>query len=165
MDLKVMLLSAAGCYLLLTLAGRRMGRHTRGSGELISVRLELEGRRAELTALVDTGNTLTDPMGNRPVLVAEAEAVRPLFPPELTLTGEDLRQPAEGLERLSSQWEPGRFRLLPYRTVGGGSGLLLALRVDRAEVGGQRKEGLLVALSPGPVSDGGGFRGLIGNVW
>ena len=74
-DLKLVLLSAAGCYVLLTLALRGVGRHTAAAGELVPVRLELDGRRAELTALVDTGNTLTDPASGQPVMVAEGEAL------------------------------------------------------------------------------------------
>lgn len=162
MDLKVVLLAAAGSYLLLTVAAQRIGRHTRSGGELVPVVLELAGRRVELTALLDTGNTLTDPAGNQAVLVAEADVVRPLLPLGAEVTAADLREPVEGLERLSQLWEPGRFRLLPYRAVGVTCGMLLALRVDRAEIDGRSRKRMLVALSPGPVSDGGGYRALIG---
>ena len=55
-----------------------------------------------------------------------------------------------------------RFRLLPYRCVGVECGLLLALRVDEARLGEQDVGPLLVALSPTPVSDGGGYRALVG---
>ena len=41
-------------------------------------------------------------------------------------------------------------------------GLLLALRVDRAALGGVDRGPLLVALSPTPVSDGGAYRVLVG---
>ena len=41
-------------------------------------------------------------------------------------------------------------------------GLLLALRVDEARLGEQDVGPLLVALSPTPVSDGGGYRALVG---
>ena len=40
--------------------------------------------------------------------------------------------------------------------------LLLALRVDEARLGEQDVGPLLVALSPTPVSDGGGYRALVG---
>lgn len=82
MDLKIVLLSAAGCYGALTLIFQRTGRHTASSGELRPVRLTLGERQVSLTALVDTGNTLTDPATGRPVLVAEADCVEELLPPE-----------------------------------------------------------------------------------
>lgn len=161
MDLKVLLLSAAGCYVLLTLASRRMGRHVRAAGELADVVLELEGRRVELAALIDTGHTLTDPVNQRPVPVTEAGAIQALLPAGVRLTPQDLQEPVLGLERLSALWEPKRFRLLPYRAVGVECGLLLALRVDRIIVDGREQKGGLVALSPGPVSDGGGYHILV----
>lgn len=62
--------------------------------------------------------------------------------------------------------EPGSGRVVfaccPYRAVGVDRGLLLALKVDSLNLGGKERGPLLVALSPTPVSDGGGYRALIG---
>ena len=41
-------------------------------------------------------------------------------------------------------------------------GLLLAVRVDRAVVDGEDRGAMVVALSPTPVSDGGGYGALLG---
>ncbi len=163
LDLKTVLLSAAACYALLTLALQRVGRHTAASGELLPVRLELDGRSVTLTALADTGNTLTDPVSGAPVLVAEGEAVLPLFPEDRRPDPSDLRDPAGALERLGAGKENApSFRLLPYRAVGVERGLLLAARVDRVTLGGRDCGRQLVALSPTPVSDGGAYRALAG---
>ena len=66
------------------------------------------------------------------------------------------------MERLAGRGGGLRFRLLPYRAVGVECGLLLAVRVDRARVGTEDYGSILVALSPTPVSDGGGYQALIG---
>ena len=161
MDLKIVLLSAAGCYGALTLIFQRTGRHTASSGELRPVRLTLGERQVSLTALVDTGNTLTDPATGRPVLVAEADCVEELLPPGIRPSPADLRDPAGALERLKDPWRR-RFRLLPYRSVGVDRGLLLAVRVDQVQVGEEDRGPMLAALSPTPVSDGGGYRALLG---
>ena len=161
MDLKIVLLSAAGCYGVLTLVFQRVGRHTGPSGELKPVRLTLGERHVDMTALVDTGNTLTDPVTGRPVLVAEAEGVEKLLPPGVRPEAAELRDPAGVLERLEDPWRR-RFCLLPYRCVGVDRGLLLCLRLDRVQVGEEDRGPMLAALSPTPVSDGGGYRVLIG---
>ena len=161
MDLKIVLLSAAGCYGALTLIFQRTGRHTASSGELRPVRLTLGERQVSLIALVDTGNTLTDPATGRPVLVAEADCVEELLPPGIRPSPADLRDPAGALERLEDPWRR-RFRLLPYRSVGVDRGLLLAVRVDQVQVGEEDRGPMLAALSPTPVSDGGGYRALLG---
>lgn len=54
--------------------------------------------------------------------------------------------------------------LAAYRAVGVEYGMLLAVRTDRVELGSRKLEGLLVALSPTPVSDGGGYQALIGEM-
>lgn len=160
MDLKIVLLSAAGCYAALSLLLQKSAKHIRFTGELKQVRLELGERAVELTALTDTGNTLTDPVTGRGVMVAEGLRLGPLFPPEGSPGPADLRDPAGALERLGAAG--GRFRLLPYRAVGVDRGLLLAVRVDRAVVDGQDMGAMVVALSPNPVSDGGGYAALLG---
>ena len=144
MDLKIVLLSAAGCYAALSLVLRGAGRHAGPGGELRQVRLTLGERQTELTALVDTGNTLTDPATGRPVLVAEADCLAPLLPAGVRLGPEALEDPAGALEGLEGPWRR-RFRLLPYRAVGVERGLLLALRLDKVQVGGEDR-GALVSM-------------------
>ena len=158
MDLKILLLSAAGCYALLTLALRGAARHPGPGGGVLTVRLTLGARSLALTALADTGNTLSDPVTGRPVVVAEGEALEGLLPAGLR---PDLADPAGWLEGLEGPWQR-RFRLVPYRAVGVERGLLLALRLDKVQVGEADWGPALAALSPTPVSDGGSYRALVG---
>lgn len=160
MDLRLILLSAAGCYVLLTLVFGRAARHA--PRELRTVWVRLGERQVSLTALVDTGHTLTDPVTGRAVLVAEGEKLSGLFPAGVEPEEEDLRDPARGLERLNRGALGVRFRLLPYRAVGVECGFLLAVRADSVRVGGEELGDILVALSPTPVSDGGNCAALIG---
>lgn len=148
---RYILLLAAIAYCLLSLASRRLARH--GPRELKRVVVHLGGRRAGLTALVDSGNTLRDPVTGAGVVVAQGERLASLLPPEA-----DFRDPCRALPALK---EPGRFRLLPYRSVGVEQGLLLAVRADRVQVNGRDLGARLVALSPTPVSDGGGYDALV----
>ncbi len=164
MDLKIVLLSAAGCYGVLTLVFRRWGRHSHLSGELVPVKLSLEGRSVTLVALRDTGNTLTDPISGRPVIVAEGRAVEGLFEDSQRLTLRELLNPPATLETRQGTPLVSRLRILPYRAVGVEGGLLLAVRVDSVTVAGGRGRGGLVALSPTPLSDGGRYRALIGTI-
>ena len=145
------LLFAAGAYCLLSLASRKIARH--GPRELKRVVVQIGERSAGLTALVDNGNTLTDPMTGKGVMVAEGQYLASLLPAEA-----DFDHPCQCFPSLK---EPGRFRLLPYRSVGVDQGLLLAVQADRVTVSGRDLGPRLVALSPTPVSDGGGYCALI----
>ena len=162
LDLRVILLSGAVCYAVLTFALSRVGSHTGSRGELVRVRLRLQERQVSLTALRDTGNTLTDPLTGRPVLVAQADRLAGLFPEGECPGREQLLRPADSLRRLERGALQGRVRLLPYRAVGVSCGMLLAVRVDGVRLGDTEKGSMLVALSPTPVSDGGAYHALVG---
>ena len=161
MDLKLILLSAAGCYVVISLVLRRTGGHT-ARRELVPAVVTLGERKAMLTALVDTGNTLTDPATNRPVMVAEGEKLSSLFPADVAPGPAALSDPVSALEHMADGPLRGRCRLLPYQAVGVECGMLLAVRMDRVQVGTEDYGGILVALSPNRLSDGGGYSALIG---
>lgn len=153
-DLRLLLVLLAACYAVLSLAADRTLVHRRG--ELAPAVVRVGERTVELTALLDTGNTLTDPATNRPVLVAEGACCRALLPAPLPL-----ERPVDAVEQAGERGIGG-FRLLPYRAVGVDHGLLLAVKADSVVVGTRDYGSILVALSPTPVSDGGGYQALIG---
>ena len=157
MDLKLVLLSAAVCYCFLDRLLKRTGRHI--GGETVDALVEIGGRTGKLRVLLDNGATLSDPATGRPVLVAEGKRLNQLLPGSLL---ERLRDPAGAMEACRDENLARRLRLLPYRTVGVDCGFLLAVRADRVAVGEKEFGGLLVALSPNPVSDGGGYGALFG---
>lgn len=154
-DLGVLLLASAGCYAAASFVFRRSAGH--GTRELVEAVLTLEGRQVTVTALLDTGNTLTDPATGQGVMVVEGEKAAPLL--DHPLGEAQLRDPVGTLARME---ESRRFRLLPYQAVGVECGLLLAVRLDMAKVGEREYRGVLAALSPTRLSDGGAYSALVG---
>ena len=120
---------------------------------LIPVRIRYGGKTVEITALRDTGNLLSDPVTGKSVLVAGPQVAWDL----LGLTAEQLRDPVRTLEcgRI------GGLRLVPYRSVGQGAGLLLAMHFADVMVGDQHG-GQVVAFCPDAL--GNGFEALAGGV-
>ena len=132
--------------------------HTARSYETLELRL---GEHAvTLRALVDTGNTLKDPMTNEPVLVLDWSAAARLLP-ESNLREQDFLHPAELMRRLMLEHPGLRARLVPYRAVGVSQGLLLAVRCERKGKNGKIAPAL-AAFSPTPVSSGGDYEALTG---
>lgn len=117
-----------------------------------SLRLTLGEKTVTAFALVDTGNTLTDPITGESVVVLS---------PELTyrltgLTREQLRDPTGAIAQNPI---PG-LRLIPYRAVGK-QGLLIGMRIHNGEVDG-KKRSLLVAFAPEGLGNGGTYQALTG---
>ena len=158
LDWRIFFMAGGGCFLLLSVVFRGGARHT-AAGQLRQCRICRRGREAELTALLDTGCTLTDGLSGAPVLTVHWAALEPLWTPEehSVLSCLEREGAARCLERLG-----GGFRLLPYRAVGVRSGLLLCFKADWAELEARSLGPVTVALSPTPVSDGGGYAALWG---
>lgn len=120
----------------------------------VPIVLEGHGKRIHLTALRDTGNTLRDPLSGSEVLTVYWKALSPILPS--FVTARTLQDPTGLIEPLMA-FSP---RLIPYRTVGTHSGILLAIPLQ-ISIGKETRNGL-VALSPTPVSDGGAYEALTG---
>ena len=132
--------------------------------ELLNVRVMAGGRILELTALVDTGCAVADPVSGQPVLVASARSLAALMPESLRPLMQDryLQRPAEWLMLFCEAAPQMKWFLVPFRTVGTESGLLLAFRAERVEIGGDPYEWLPVALAPGML--GSGYQALWGGI-
>lgn len=99
---------------------------------LLDVSIIKEDKKAYLVALLDTGNSLTDPITNLPVLVAEYEAIKELLPSEIQRIFEEnkennLNAIASVLSR--SEWIT-RFRFIPFNSLGVENGLLIGFKPD-----------------------------------
>lgn len=157
----VLVLSFAICYAAVTLVFRRVGQH---KGELRQLSVTLGERSLKTRALVDTGNSLTDPITGKPVIVIGAADAAPLFgKAELDAVFELQKSgAATALERLAALGIGSRYRLIPYSAVGVRGGMLLAFRADCVLLDEKEQDAVLIALSPNDVSDNGTYSALVG---
>lgn len=154
--------TTAGMYVLLRLLFSQGVRH--GGGELMRIRISVHGKEQEITALHDTGNTLRDPVGGQPVLVMEDTVMEGQWEDPIAGVMRQQVSPEEKIARLHQAGVGCGFSLLPFRSVGIASGLLLAVRSDYVQVGKATYRKAWVALTPNSVSEGGAYRALWGGV-
>lgn len=121
--------------------------------KLVPVVLQWEGRTARLTGLIDTGNSLRDPVTGRQVLVVGADVADALT----GLTRQQLSQPVETITKI-----PG-FRLIPYKTVGQSGGMLLAMQLRHTKIGDWTGS-TVVAFAPQVLDESGKYQALIGGM-
>lgn len=151
LDMRVLALSFALCWAVVSLVFRRSARNA--SRPPREITLEHRGNTASFRALEDTGNGLYDSLTGCAALVAEADALAPLFP---ELCAARLRAPPAD----AVPYIPGS-RLLPYADVGGKTRLLLAFRPDRVTVDGEVRTDLIVAVAPGSLGGEGSYQAII----
>lgn len=144
------LLCAAGIWALCVLAGGTEN----GRRQYLKIKIQSQGRKVSVMALVDSGNSLKDPLTGAPVLVlgpGEAEIL-------LGLGRQELRDPTAALLQNPGQ----RLRLIPYSSVGG-AGFLLGKRFCDVWIG-DRKCAAVVAFSPETIGAGEPFQALAGGM-
>lgn len=89
---------------------------------------------AELTALMDTGNTLIDPVSLSPVIIAEYNQIKKLFT-------EDIQNKLDRIEKENIVWIMSEIsekglpaRLIPFSSIGKENGMLIGFVPDKAEI-------------------------------
>ncbi len=157
-SMRVLVLSFAVCYLVLTLVFQRLS--ARRARTLHAVHLTLCGRTAEFSALRDTGNALYDPMSNLPVMVLGIEQASSLLPKSLL---DALKSGVfEFIDALGKdEVYRTRFRLVPYSAVGVSAALLPVFRPEELWLDGIQEKNLLVGLCPTKISFDGEFSAVI----
>ncbi len=135
----LVLASGGVCFLCL------VGFRGRAGQRYVPVTICHAGRAVSLLALVDTGNTLRDPVTGCPVLVVEASAAEKLLP----FAPGELEHP---LETIVARRQP-QLRLIPYTAVGQTGGFLLAIRADSVKINGKTMD-YLVAFTPQNLGHG-----------
>lgn len=157
---RVLLLSFAASYLMITLVFRRVAK--RAEREILSVEIVFNGKKAKLTALRDTGNTLSDPVSGSHVMVAEEAVFRELISLEAAEAISRTSDPVEQMVVLGRMpGNAGRFRLIPFSAVGVSSGVLLCFRPDELRIDGVNEVDVMVAISRDPLCGDGEYAAVI----
>lgn len=94
----------------------------------------------EVSALIDTGNGLREPVSHKPVAILEEEA----------------------WENLRRWMRPEKFKVIPYHSIGKDNGILEGYEIDTIKVKGNESEKqydkVIVAVFKGKVSKGGSYQ-------
>lgn len=150
-DIRVLGLASLGLWCL----SRLSFEGPMGSREYVPLEIKRGETSVKLLALRDTGNTLRDPISGEQALVISPSAASRLT----GLTEQQLRSP---LETMAAGSLPG-LRLIPFRTVGSSSGIMLAMTFDHVVLNG-RKQRSLVAFAPENFDRAGTYQALTGGV-
>lgn len=108
-----------------------------------TARIRVGEKSCRVTAFVDSGNSLFDPVSKRPVCIVQREVS----------------------EQLGLLERPERFRLIPYHSIGRQHGLLQAAPAEEIylQKGGQKlkRDKVLLAVSDQPLSRSGRYQMLL----
>lgn len=133
----------------------------------LPLEVQFDGGAHTITALVDTGNRLRDPLTGEPVIVIEHSSLQPLLPHYLQSAVEQMAAgDLSAVTRLlaSEKWS-ARFRIIPFSSVGREHGLLVGFKADgiRISVDGHKAPvgPCILGICRGPLDPDGVYSALI----
>lgn len=99
----------------------------------IPISIDLNNKKVKVTALMDTGNHLKEPISNTPVIVAEFAAIKELLP--ISVQDIFIKYKENNLEIISNVMSGStrdiKFRLIPFKSLGQDNGMLLGFKPDK----------------------------------
>jgi stage II sporulation protein GA (sporulation sigma-E factor processing peptidase) len=130
----VLALSGALYYIAVKLFGYFSGKIYYSKNLKKKLLISYNDKTAFITALLDTGNSLIDPVSLSPVIIAEYKSIKNLFDRDIQ-NGLD-RINCEDITWIMSEISQKGFpvRLIPFSSVGKDNGMLIGFVPDRAEI-------------------------------
>lgn len=99
----------------------------------IPITIYLNDKEANIMALMDTGNSLKDPISSTPVIIVEFLAIKELLPYNIQNIFIEYKE--NNLEIISNimgkATDEIKFRLIPFKSIGVENGMLLGFKPDK----------------------------------
>jgi stage II sporulation protein GA (sporulation sigma-E factor processing peptidase) len=136
LSLPILIAAAVMFYILFRVIKDYLERRTLKRQICMPVRIFMDEKSVEINALVDTGNSLRDPLSRAPVIVAEFESIKSFLPDSVKLMfyGEKGDINPLGLLESQSGGFDKKLRMIPYESLGKKNGMLIGFRPDKVEI-------------------------------
>lgn len=134
--IKILIISSILSYLIIKFVWSAV--QSRISKENMYVILDIifDNKKINLKALIDTANSLYDPISNLPVIIVEFDAIKDLLPDDIKEVFNASKENDLNLITnvvSNSDWI-SRFRLIPYTSLGKENGILIGFRPDEINI-------------------------------
>lgn len=130
----------------------------------VEMEIVLNNKRCSLTALIDTGNSLKDPITNAPVIIVYYKTIIDILPDELREA--ILKDYSYEIfkKRIMDSELKSRIRIIPYKALGVENGILIGVRMDLVISRLRSKTNVvkepIIALYSKPISNAGDYQAL-----
>lgn len=109
---------------------------------LTTVTINLNGKKVQLVALVDTGNSLKEPLTQKPVMIVEYFAIKDILPKKIEKLFTDdgdiqLDTVAEVMFDVSDEI---KLRIIPFKSLGKSNGMLIGFKPDGISIKDEKFE-------------------------
>ena len=165
--LKTVLLAAIVAFIIIIAAFAIVKTKFSKKDMFCDVKIELNNKKIETKAMIDTGNLLKEPITNTPVIVLEHTLLYECIPREILdnlekILGGDLTKIPDDIR---NEYIP-RLKLIPFASLGKQNGMLVGIKADSLKIihDDQEKENkyVIIGIYNKSLTKRGEYRALIG---
>ncbi|MDR2940771.1 MAG: sigma-E processing peptidase SpoIIGA [Clostridiales bacterium] len=166
LSFKILISVSCMTYVLLKFAVGWYRKHVIKKQKFYNIKIFFDKYNEEIRALVDTGNQLSDPLTESPVIIAEFNSIKEFLPNELkVLFYENKENDLMALLNDTGQYFYKRIRLIPFNSIGKENGILLGFKPDRVEICVDEKnivvENIIIGIYNFKLSNNNSYQGLL----
>lgn len=131
---------------------------------LYDVEIFYKEKSSNIKVILDTGNLLTDPITNIPVLIVEAKKLKSIIPEKILINIENVIYKAS-FENIDDDIKT-RCSIIPFSSIGKNNGIIIGFRPDyikiHTEEGEEIRKKVIVGILNSKLVKNGIYSGLIG---
>lgn len=134
--IKKLIIAISLGWILLGLTFEYLKKKNIKANNIYSLKIIFKNKEIRLKGMVDTGNSLKDPINKLPVMVVDFAAIKDLFPTSIQeiFQTHDKNNVDLFTHILSSDLDDFKFRLIPFKSLGKEDGMLLGFKPDKVIV-------------------------------
>lgn len=165
--LKTILLGAIIAFIIIMAAFTVVKSKITKKDMFCKIEIQLNGKKIETTAMIDTGNLLKEPITNTPVIVVEHTLLYDCIPKEILnhleewLGGEFDNIPEKIKEEYIS-----KLKFIPFSSLGKQNGMLLGIKAEYIKIKSddkeEKKENIIIGIYNKSLTKRGEYRALMG---
>lgn len=126
------------------------------------IKLYKNSEKIILNALLDTGNSLKEPITKKPVMIAEFFAIKNILPESLKIIF--YQKEENNLNRILEVSYDNHIRFIPFKSIGKENGLMLGIKIDKLEIEADKNivlTDVIVAISNFSLSEDGFYNAIL----
>lgn len=131
------------------------------------IEIQLNGKKIQTTAMIDTGNLLKEPITNIPVIVVEHTLLYDCIPKEILNHLEELLGGEfDNIPEKIKQLYMAKLKFIPFSSLGKQNGMLLGIKAESITIKDRdiekKKENIIIGIYNKSLTKRGEYRALMG---
>ena len=165
--LKVIMLGAIVAFVIIKISLNIIKTKINAKDMYCKIKVKINKKEIETTAMIDTGNLVKEPITNTPVVIIESSLLYEILPKEILknlqeILGGDFSKIPEEIQ----QEYISRLRCIPFTSLGKQNGMLVGIKADEIEIESEyekkKSNNVIIGIYDKSLTKRGEYRALVG---